>query len=202
MAVLRIDRLQRGTVIVNEDGTAGDYLIRLLNGAFANIESVVNAQGGILDAITAAQDAADTAHAAADAANTAASNAQTAADTVTADASLTNSYVTGLTLQGTDAGSDATVTISGHTRVYGDGTSVSVTGGNVAGLAYSTPYYIYYDQASRAGGAVTYQATTSQSTAAQTGDRHLVGLVTTPAALGGAVNGDGVLPPGVGNIIP
>lgn len=116
------------------------------------------------------------------------------------EAALTFSGVTGAVLTATDAGSSATITISSHTRLYGDSTSVSVNTGSVTGLAYDTVYYIYYDQASRLGGAVTYQATTVESVAAQLNDRHLVGSVKTPPALGGATNGLLVRPSGLGSI--
>ena len=116
----------------------------------------------------------------------------------TTGSELTNSYVDGLTLTATDAGASATITISGHNRVYpktdGTGTPVAVTGGSLSGLAYSTQYWIYYDQPSRAGGAVTYFASTSPT--AQIGDRHNVGAVTTPAAAGAPIPGNVIRPPG------
>ena len=178
--------------------------------AMSQIEANINAllelpeiQAAILAAQTAAdtaQTSATTANTAAAAANTAATTAQTAATNATNIATITNSGVSGVTITATDAGTNCTATISGHTRIYGDGTSVSVTGGNVTGLSYSTTYFFYYDQPSRAGGSVSYQATTDQSVAAQTGNRHLVGSVTTPAAAGGPVNGDSVRPPGIGGI--
>ena len=125
---------------------------------------------------------------------------ETATETATAVAALTNSGTTGLTITATDAGSNATITMSAHTRIYGDGTTKTVNGGAVTGLSYSTLYYIYYDDADRLGGAVTYQATTSQTTAAQTGSRHFVGQVTTPAAAGAPSDGDYVGAPGLGNL--
>lgn len=151
-------------------------------------------------AATTAQASATTANISATTANTAATAAQTTATTVTAANSLQNSYVTGATLTGTDAGANVTVTVSAHTRMYGNGTSVAVSAGSVTALAYSTLFYIYYDDAARTGGAVTYAATTSSATAAQTGNRHLVGSVLTPAALAAPSTGKYVQPPGVGAI--
>jgi hypothetical protein len=144
--------------------------------------------------------AAAAAIAAAATANTAAANAQTAADGVTDQSNLVSSYPSGATLTATDAGANVTVAVGAHTRFYADGTSVAVNAGNVTALPYSTLEYIYYDDATRAGGAVTYVATTSQTTAAQTGDRHLVGKVTTPAAAAPPNTGNYVQPPGVGDI--
>lgn len=201
------DLFQRGVPIVDSQGRATMQWQ-------ANFQNVIANLQGQIDAITqaqaaadlanaaasAAQGAADAAQSAADAADTAAGAAQNAADSANATAAITNSYVTGATIAGIDAGSDVTVTVSGHTRVYADGVSVSVSAGNITGLSYSTDYFIYYDQPSRAGGSVTYQATTSSSTAAQIGDRHLVGSVTTPAAASPPTGGRYVEPPGVGNI--
>ena len=163
--------------------------------------------GGIVDAINAvaaAQAAADAANAAAAAADTAATNAQTAADEVTSAQELGSSYVSGATITATDVGSDVTITISAHTRHYPqpDGTTVdvAVNGGSVTGRAYATKYWLYYDQASRAGGAVSYLSTTTETTAAQIGDRHVVGSVLTPVALAGPTGGGVVRPPGSGSI--
>lgn len=119
-------------------------------------------------------------------AQAAAAAAAAAAQVVSDQNSIQNSYVSGLMLSGVDTGSSITLTISNHTRVYGNGTSVSVTGGSVSSLSYSTAYYIYYDQPSRLGGTVTYLYTTDPVVAAQTGSRHVIGLFTTPASTGGA----------------
>jgi len=59
----------------------------------------------------------------------------------------------------------------------------------VTGLSYSTTYYIYYLDASRAGGAVTYQASTDPADAVQSGNVHSAGAVETPAALGAPLDG-------------
>ena len=197
IAPIRLDRLLRFEKIANADGTVnGDFQSKWQR-AMEEIENSVNAVIDAQNAADAANAAAAAADAAAAAADAAASAAQGAAETVAADSSLASSGVSGLTMTATDAGTDATITISAHTRIYGDGTSVAVSGGTVTGLAYSTGFFVYYDQASRAGGAVTYQATTSAATAAQTGDRHSLGAVTTPAAAGPPNDGNVNLPPGV-----
>lgn len=204
---LKLPRLQQKVSMTDRGGLPTLSFHRWWNTFAGSIEEAFNQLADTVAAIAAAQAAADAANAAAAAAKTAADNAQTAADTAqnaakvaAADSTLANSGVTGATITGSDAGTDATATISGHTRVYGDGVTVSVTGGSVTALAYSTLYYIYYDQPSRAGGSVTYQATTSAATAAQTGNRHLVGSVTTPAAAGAPTGGGLVQPPGVSGI--
>jgi hypothetical protein len=93
----------------------------------------------------------------------------------------------------------ATITISAHTRKYTDVSSVSVNGGSITGLSYSTSYAVYYDQTSRAGGAVTYHATTDPNVALPNAaaGRHFCGKILTPAAAGAATSG-GVSPPGGG----
>lgn len=99
-----------------------------------------------------------------------------------------------------DAGSDATVDIDVHDRVYADKT-VECAPNAITGLAYSTQYSIYYDDADRQGGAVTYQATTIAGDAITTPahpDRHFVGYVTTPASGGLPSTGGGSTPPSVG----
>jgi hypothetical protein len=108
------------------------------------------------------------------------------------------SYVVGLAVTGHDAGSDASITIPTHDRIYSD-KSVSVTGDTITGLAFATTYYIYYDDASRVGGAVTFETTTVQtdSVASTTNDdRHFVATITTPADGAGDTIGYGALPPG------
>lgn len=113
---------------------------------------------------------------------------------------LAVSGVLSCTLKGVDSGSNAKVTVTAHTRHYGDGNTVAVNGGSILNLSYSTEYYIYYDQPSREGGAVQYFATTTPSTAIQVGDRHLVGKVTTPAALAADITGTTTRPPGLANL--
>ena len=196
----RYNKLQRGVPIVDRNGQPTASFQLYWQQAIDGLQSQINAIAAAQAAADAANAAAEAAQTAADNADTAATNAANAAEDAAANSALVNSYVTGATLAGTDAGTNATITISGHTRYYADGTSVAVSGGSVTALSYSTDYYIYYDQPSRAGGSVTYQATTSIATAAQTGDRHTVGKVSTPAALAADTPGYSVEPPGVGNI--
>ena len=163
-------------------------------------ETAFNALEDFVTEIAAAQAAADAANAAAATANAAAVVAQDTADAITNESALAGSYVSGLTMSASDAGADADITISAHTRHYTqpDGTTddVAVSGDTITGLAYSTLYYVYYDDAARAGGAVTYLATTTEATAAQIGDRHTVGAIRTPAALAADTGGSGTRPPG------
>ncbi len=161
-----------------------------------SIASELGAQAAAIAAQAAAQDAqdaADTAIAAAASATSDAATAQSAAEGANSVASLTNSGVTPNPLTATDAGADATITVAAHTRIYGDGSTLAIAGPvSLTGRAYSTLYYVYYDDPTRSDTTPTYQ----------TGDRHLVGSITTPAAAAPPEVGDYVGPPGVGGIIP
>lgn len=145
------------------------------------IDDVSDALVVVSDATTAATDAATSAQAATDA------NARFL--------KISSSTTTGLVITASDSGTDVTVNFSAHTRNYADGTSVAVNSGAITGLAYTTQYFFAYDQASLAGGVVTYEEYLSgpdaQTTAAggAAPDRHYVGSVVTPAAAGGPTTG-------------
>lgn len=179
----------------------GDFTNAELQVWWQQVVEAIETQEGRQDEAIAAIAAAQ---AAAEAANTAAAVANGVATDITAASALSSSYVTGLTLTAADAGSDATITISAHTRHYpqpdGSTVDVSISGGSLTGQAYSTDYYIYYDDPSRSGGSVVYHSTTSEGTAAQIGDRHTVGAITTPAAADPPSTGSGTRPPGPGQI--
>jgi hypothetical protein len=166
-----------------------DKMMTDLETAFASVDTAIAA----LAAAQAAQTTANTAV-------TNAATAQSTANTVKRDDSISTSWTSpGNILSASDAGSSATISISSHTRKYTDATSVSVNSGSLAGLSYSTTYTVYYDQTSRAGGSVTYHATTDPNTglANAAAGRHLCGKITTPASGGGGTSG-GVSPPSGG----
>ncbi len=206
----RVPALPSDFSIVDQSGRPSLAFQKWWQSLKTALETQENAQDDLLAAVVAAQVAADDAQTAADTAQAAAVVAETSADTAQASAdgansvaSLTASGVTPNPLTATDAGADATITIAAHTRVYGDGATLAIAGPvNLTGRAYSTLYYVYYDDPTRADTTPTYQTTTSVATAAQTGDRHLVGSITTPAAAAPPETGDYVAPPGVGGIIP
>lgn len=111
---------------------------------------------------------------------------------------IINSGVTGLTLSAADVGASATITISAHSRVYPDKTE-AVNSGSLTGKAFSTTYGIYYDDSGRAGGAVTYVATTTLADSINSitnPTRHHVGIITTPADGAAATGGGGPTPGG------
>ena len=68
------------------------------------------------------------------------------------------SYPSGLTIAG--VASNASITVSAHTRQYAS-LAKPVQAGTVTGLTYGTTYYVYYDDLKRAGGLVSYAATTT-----------------------------------------
>lgn len=202
--VLRVPTITSSLPIVDADGNPTAHFVQAWNNSLKEIVTSLNSVLAAQAAAAQANSAAVAANTAATTANAAAATAQTTATAITSSQSLGSSYVSGATISATDAGGDVTVTISAHTRIYpnanGTTTSVAVNSGTLTGLNYSTKYYVFYDDAARSGGAVTYQSSTSVTVAAQIGARHVVGGVTTPAAAGTAVSGRYVRPPGSGYI--
>ncbi len=174
--------------------------------AMNNIETAVNEiliLPAIQAAITAAEDAAD-------AANTAASAAQASSDAQTSESSLINSYIDPASFVGdliscTSAG---VVTVATHDRIYGNvavDPTVSVTGDSftVSGVVANDIIRVFYNDPTRAGGAVTYVTTVDPvPPLVQSGSTHSVGAVKVPAA--GTSAGDYIRPPGYidGNNLP
>ena len=200
----KLSALDRAGSIVVQDGTPTHQFQQNWQNQGKAIEGAIQILAEAVDGILAAQAAAEAANAAAAVAQDAAATAQVAAEAandaaaaVGSEGTITASGTSGLTLTATDAGTDATVNISAHTRIYGDGSSVSVSAGSITGLAYSTDYWVFYDDPTRAGGSVTYQHSTDPADAVQTGDKHSVGAVTTPVAAAPDNNGKEVLPAGV-----
>ena len=157
-----------------------DQLIADLATAVADIQAALDA------ANAAAADAAD---------------AQSTADTAKRDDAISASWTSpGAVLSASDAGSNATITIAAHTRKYGDGTQLSVSGDTITNRNYSTTYYVYYNDANRSDTTPNYQSTTNPNTAAPNAGagRHFVGKIVTPASGGGATSG-GTVPPGGGD---
>lgn len=151
---------------------------------------------GLEAAIAAADAAAANAQAAAD-------NANAAADSITSEQSLVNSSPANYAFPLLQADNTGNVTIANHDRVYGDPTlnpTVPVTGGVVAsGASPGSVVRPYYDDPTRAGGIVTYLFTVDDDAfPSQTGDTHVLGAVTIPAA--GTQDGNPVRPPG--NVSP
>ena len=101
-------------------------------------------------------------------------------------------------LTATDAGASASIAVAAHTlsRQVGD---VSYNAGSITGLAYDTVYYVYVDDPTYAGGAVTYLSTTTRADIVDNLGRYFVGQVTTPAAAADStIGGPGA---GAGNLV-
>lgn len=194
-------RFQARFPIVDSEGRPTPEFLRDLNSAI----DIVNAIAAVQAAALAAQNAADAAQGAAESAQTAAEAAQGAADGAqgTGDAaaqetSLQGSYPANYSPPLVSADNLGNVTIASHDRVYGNPTlnpTVGVSGDIIAtGYVTGDVARIYYDDPTRAGGAVSYQFTLNPTIAAQRGNRHSVGAVVIPAA--GTVDGFELQPPG------
>ena len=85
------------------------------------------------------------------------------------------------TLTASDAGGTATVSIAAHTLKTSTG-DVSYNAGSIAGLSFSTLYYVYTDDEDFDGGAVTYQASTDAADAVGDAGRYYLGSITTGIA--------------------
>lgn len=93
------------------------------------------------------------------------------------------------TISASDRGSNlgAVITIPAHTRYYVGG-NVAYNAGSI-NVNYSTQYYVYTDDATTAGGSVTYQATTNPLILNANINRYYVGDIKTPASGGQPTDG-------------
>jgi hypothetical protein len=181
----KLDRIMRQEKIIETGGTASGRFQLIWQRTMEAIESAFTGQQGQITDLSTIVARLEAAEAKADVA--VAQSAATAAE----DA-ITKSFPSPSTIL--SAASDGTITISAHTRVYGDGTSVAVNAGSTSGWAQGQFVQIYYDDAGRAGGAVSYQGTTDLI--AQTGARHIIGGVAIPVAGLPAQDGFPPFPPG------
>jgi hypothetical protein len=206
LADFRLDRLSSSFAIVTKDGRPSQSFQFRDTGICEKIEAAFDNQQDQLDAIEALQ--TQQTAILADLASQLAQiiTAQATADAAAREAARINSYPNpGSVLSAADVGSDCTVTIANHTRVYPvqgsiDVPDVSITGGTITGLAFSTRYYVYYDDTTLSNTTPTFLATTTSATA-QVGaaaGRHFVGYIDTPADGGGSTSGIGGGTPGGG----
>lgn len=175
---------------------------RYWDSAMTEIEKTLNAILAIPlieDALADLDTAIVAADAAAAAANAAAVTANNTATSITSESSLVNSFPDNFTAPLVSADNLGNVTIATHDRVYGDSVlnpTVSVIGTVLATAAVPTDIVrIYYNDATRVGGAVTYLFTVDPAPPpVQGSDVHSVGAVEIPAA--GTLGGKSVTPPG------
>jgi hypothetical protein len=202
MALINVPPLSSGEAIVDPKTGAPTQAFQIWwQNAYQNIADAINGIAAALEAAGIALDAAEVALAAAETAQNAADDAQAATNGLTAEQSLVNSGIENFTPPLLSAADTGDVTIANHDRRYGNGDVVSVAGDTVAtGYAAGDVAYIFYDDPTRAGGAVTYQFSLDSADAVQGGDRHSVGAVAIPAA--GTEDGNFVRPPGVVSPLP
>lgn len=190
---IRIPNLQQSNPIVDKEGRMTTEFARRLNDVFAQIVTLLNAIA-LLPEIQAQllllDQKTDNLDAATQAALDAAALAQATTDATKREQALVNSYIEPDTVLTADP---VNITIAAHTRKYADGTSAPVNGGSVPSGAANETDYVYYVDAARTGGTVTYQVTTTPPV--QTGDTHVVGAVMIPEA-GTVDGGEGPRRPG------
>ena len=85
-------------------------------------------------------------------------------------------------LTATDAGASATINIAAFTMRTSSKGDVSYNSGSITSLSYATRYYIYCDDPTLAGGSVSYNATTTGTSALNGAGRFFIGSITTPAS--------------------
>lgn len=132
--------------------------------------------------------------------------AQAAAVAAAREAARLSSYTQpSSVLTAADVGTTATVTVAAHLRVYPvqgtiDVLDIMIAAGSISGLAFSTTYYVYYDDTTLANTAPGFIATTSLGSASvgAAQGRHFLGKIITPADGAGNTTGTGGLPPGGG----
>ena len=172
-----------------------DEMTRALESAFNTILAVPVIQA----AVAAAQASATSAQGSATAATVSAASAQSAADAQAIETSLVNSFTSGFTAPLVSVTAAGVITIKAHQRVYANSTlnpTVSISSGSIAtGLAPGSTIRIYYNDNTKAGGAVTYLYTVDPATPpVQGGIVHSVGAVTVPGV--GTFDGKTIFPAG------
>lgn len=198
---LRLTRLDAGIPIVTSDGRPTQQFLRIFNGALGSIEASFNTLEETTEDIEELLTTVILLNELIVEAEEAIEAAEEATATITASDSLAKSWVENFTPPVVSADNTGLVTIADHDRHYGNGDVVSVDNDTLAtGQAAGTKVYIFYEDAARAGGAVTYQFSTNEAGAAQIGDVHNVGAVEIPAA--GTNSGGYARPPGYGGVEP
>ena len=99
-------------------------------------------------------------------------------------------------LTATSGSTTSQIDVAGHSVKFDFG-DVSYNAGSISGLAVETLYYVYADDPDYGGGTVTYYATANPDNLIAQG-RYYIGFLTTPAALGTAVQTGGGAGAGVG----
>lgn len=193
MVLVRIPSFQQSQPVVDSAGRFTPAALRSLNDAFRVLGEAINVIAQIPEiqaALEGLDEATRLAREAADAARIAADNAQFSTDATAREQALVNSYIDPASVLSADP---TTITIAPHTRRYADMTSAPVNGGTIPATAPGEIDYVFYSDSTRAGGAVTYQVSTTPPV--QTGDTHVVGAVQIPDT-GTVDGGEGPRRPG------
>lgn len=82
-------------------------------------------------------------------------------------------------ISATDAGSDASIVMENFTMRTPE-EDISVTGDTLTARSFDTLYYVYYDDPAFAGGAVTFQTSTTKEDAINDEGRFYIGSILTP----------------------
>jgi hypothetical protein len=179
-----LDRLTRFDTLLEGQGPSTRFQLiwqqtmEAIEAAFAALTTQVGDNSNLISQIQAALSLAAAAN----------DNAVATASEVT----LANSYINPVGVL--TASNDGTVNVAAHQRIYGDGTAVTVDAGSVTGQAPGSAVTIFYADAARIGGAVSYQATAAA--VPQTGNTHIVGQVLSPAVGEPPAPGSGPSAPG------
>lgn len=198
----RLPRLRNGTQIADSAGIVTQAFQRWWQSILKSIETQEQLQDSTIVALQTVQSELTAAQADIIAAQSELTTQFAAIQSVTLSNAISASWISpSSVLSASDAGTDATVTIAGFTRLYDDGASVDVTGGSLTGLTYSMEYAVYYDDMTRASTTPTFVATTLTGQARHNfaAGRHYVDTITTPASGDGDTSGGGYTPPGGGD---
>lgn len=181
---LTITPLQERLPIVDLERRPVPPFIRAINSAFQQIQRAFNGQATIVEQLAILAGIVDAQGDLIAAQADQIADLAAAQEASSSELSLQNSGVT------SEAGpltcsAAGTVTIANHTRTYGNATlnpPVSVVGDIVVtGFTSGDTVFVFYDDPTRAGGAVTYLFSMLNDDMVQAGNRHAVGEVTVPA---------------------
>lgn len=102
-------------------------------------------------------------------------------------------------LTAVDDGTTSTITIADHNRVFGDGSTLAITGGTLTEQPANAAVALYYDDPTGANKMPTFLATTviKDAQAVSGEHRYFLGVIYTPVAGSGATQtGGGAYPIG------
>lgn len=181
---ISIPPLQERNPIVDEQRRPVVNFIRSLNAAFRQIQQAFNDNAELVQQLAELAGLVDAQGEIIEAQQETIEQLQTQQETAESDSSLANSGVvqeTGpMTIDDTGV-----INIPDHSRQYGNPTlnpSVSVSAGSVnVSATAGQSVYVFYDDVGRAGGFVTFQASTDAADGLQRAGRHSVGTAFYPS---------------------